>query len=155
VASLAVTLTVLASFAPIVAFFASSTTSYHFMVLLNVALCAVAGFLGLGFLLQTLHRLTLVAEGRPPALPASGEPPEILPHAAGTGALDTTEGSRPNTHVRAVFRCWIILFALVGSQMGWVLRPFIGSPGLGFTFFRPRESNFFQAVWSHFINLFQ
>jgi len=40
VACLAVTLTVLASFAPIVAFFAASTTSYHFMVLLNVALCS-------------------------------------------------------------------------------------------------------------------
>ena len=32
--------------------------------------------------------------------------------------------------------------------MGWVLRPFIGSPDLAFAFFRPKESNFFAAVFS-------
>jgi hypothetical protein len=30
--------------------------------------------------------------------------------------------------------------------MGWVLRPFIGDPNQPFTWFRPRESNFFEAV---------
>jgi hypothetical protein len=153
VACLAVTLAVLASFAPIVAFFAVSTTSYHFMVLLNVALCAISGFFGLSFLLQTLHRLTIAAEPAPPEipLPAPGQPP-MIPNA---GALDPTEGRVPGRHVRAVFRWWIILFAVVGAQMGWVLRPFIGDPALRFTFFRARESNFFQAVWQHFISLFQ
>jgi hypothetical protein len=155
VACLAVTLAVLASFAPIVAFFAVSTTSYHFMVLLNVALCAISGFLGLSFLLQTLHRLTIASEPIPTEPPPTppGQPP-VIPNAA-TGALDPTEGRVPARHVRAVFRWWIILFAVVGAQMGWVLRPFIGDPALRFTFFRARESNFFQAVWQHFISLFQ
>jgi hypothetical protein len=40
----------------------------------------------------------------------------------------------------------VILFALVGAQMGWVLRPFIGRPELPFAWFRERESNFFAAV---------
>jgi hypothetical protein len=143
-----VTLAVLASFAPIVAFFAVSTTSYHFMVLLNVALCAVAGFLGLGFLLRTLHRLSIAAE-------PNEAPPPIVAGPATSGALEPTQGYVPGANIRAVFRWWIILFALVGSQMGWVLRPFIGNPSLPFTFFRTRESNFFEAVWQHFIHLFQ
>ena len=47
---------------------------------------------------------------------------------------------------RLVFRCWIVLFALVGAQMSWVLRPFIGSPDKEFTWFRERQSNFFTGV---------
>ena len=58
VAALAVMLALQASFGTIVLFFSVSTTSYAFMVLLNVVLFAVSGFLGLGFLLQTLQRLS-------------------------------------------------------------------------------------------------
>jgi len=43
---LTVMLTVLASLGPIVAFFSASTTSYPFMLLLNVAIFALSGFLG-------------------------------------------------------------------------------------------------------------
>ena len=52
VAALAVMMALLASFGTITVFFAVSTDSYAFMVLLNVVLFAVAGFLGLGFLLS-------------------------------------------------------------------------------------------------------
>jgi hypothetical protein len=45
-----------------------------------------------------------------------------------------------------VFRIWVLVFGLVGAQMGWVMRPFIGDPTKPFTFFRQRESNFFQDV---------
>ena len=48
----------------------------------------------------------------------------------------------------------MIVFGLVGAQMGWVLRPFVGNPNLPFTWFRGRESNFFQAVLQTFLNLF-
>ena len=46
------------------------------------------------------------------------------------------------------------MFALVGAQMSWVLRPFIGSRGTPFQWFRPRGSNFFEAVYHTFIGLF-
>src|SRR5687767_124629 len=77
VAALGVMMALLASFGTIVVFFAVSTDSYAFMVLLNVVLFAVAGFLGLGFLLQTLHRL-YNAQMTPP-------PPTPLPAAASAG----------------------------------------------------------------------
>jgi hypothetical protein len=57
-------------------------------------------------------------------------------------------------HVKTVFNLWVIVFALVGAQMGWVLRPFIGNPDMRFTWFRGRESNFFQAVLHTFQSLF-
>src|SRR5690349_12789645 len=54
IATLGVMMALLASFGTIAVFFAVSTDSYAFMVLLNVVLFAVAGLMGLGFLLQTL-----------------------------------------------------------------------------------------------------
>ena len=71
-----------------------------------------------------------------------------------TGPLDRLDGIVLGSQVRQVFICWIVVFGLVGAQMGWVLRPFIGSPDRPFEWFRTRESNFFEAVWNTFQNLF-
>jgi hypothetical protein len=157
VATLGVMMALLASFGTIAVFFAVSTDSYSFMVLLNVVLFAVAGFLGLGFLLQTLHRLfnaqlvlpatslseiphTTADPGQaPPPLPTAPEYPD-------PGALDALEGQVSSRNVRTVFRIWVLVFGLVGAQTGWVLRPFIGDPSKPFTFFRDRQSNFFEGV---------
>jgi hypothetical protein len=66
--------------------------------------------------------------------------------------------SEPNVvlgrHVWKVFWCWLVVFSLVGAQMGWVLRPFIGAPNTPFQWFRPRHSNFFEAVLNVIQNLF-
>jgi hypothetical protein len=55
--------------------------------------------------------------------------------------------------VKAVFGCWMVAFALVGAQMSWVLRPFLGNPTQPFSFFRVRDSNFFEAIWHHLAHL--
>jgi hypothetical protein len=176
IAALSVNLAVLASFGPIVAFFSvctPSATGYPFILLLNVAVCAVSGFLGLNFLLQTLHRLSVVqtelwrAKCREAlAVIAAKSPPESLAQEAGAeaailaqvvepgSALDPLEGRVLGSHVKSVFGCWIIVFGLVGTQMSWLLRPFIGNPNQPFEWFRPRESNFFQAVWQTLVSFF-
>ncbi len=41
-----------------------------------------------------------------------------------------------NPRHRVMLRVWLGTYAFVGIQMGWVLRPFIGQPGLPVTFFR-------------------
>jgi hypothetical protein len=153
VAAVGVLLAVLASFGTIVAFFAVSTTSYPFMVILNVVVFAVSGILGLLFLFQTLHRLT-VAQEQLPVEPASlPEPveapvePPVVPRQP--SALDRLQGHVLSQNVKAVFRIWVVVFALVGAQMGWVLRPFIGKPEEPTTFVRARQSNFFEGVWSN------
>jgi hypothetical protein len=144
IASLAVILAILASLGTVVAFFSFTTTSYPFMLLLNVVVFAAAGVLGLSFLLQTLHRLTAVQADTPP--PFSPEVP-AEPNAPQTvSPLVRSRTQLPSPQVKAVFRIWVIVFGLVGMQMAWVLRPFIGNPQLPFSWFRPPSSNFFEAV---------
>jgi hypothetical protein len=65
--------------------------------------------------------------------------------------LDAIDENVLGPHVRLVFTTWVIIFGLVGAQMSWVLRPFIGDPSQPFQWFRHRESNFFEA----FVNLFR
>jgi hypothetical protein len=152
VAALCVMMAVLASLGPIVAFFAVSTTSYPFMKLLNVVAYAIAGSLGLSFLLQTLHRLSIAqmeADLPPPGAtdepleePSQGAPP---PYPT-PGALERMQARMLDPRVRTIFRIWVVVFGLVGAQMSWILRPFVGDPSKPFTLFRERESHFFQAV---------
>ena len=35
-----------------------------------------------------------------------------------------------------LLRSWLVVYAFVGIQMGWMLRPFVGSPGEPVQFFR-------------------
>lgn len=174
VAAIAIMLTILASLGPIVAFFALTTTSYPFMKLLNVAVFMVAGFLGGGFLLRTLHRLTQSAEDSArdalPAPPRIVEPPVLLPPQPGApGALGAPLSQLPNPAaapaplrdatgqravVQLVFTIWIFVFGLVGAQMAWILRPFIGDPSKPFEWFRPQSSNFFEALFKTLESLF-
>jgi hypothetical protein len=166
-ASLAVNLAVLASLGPIVMFFSLSTKSYSFILLLNVLMFAVAGLFGLTFLLQTLHRLTtaIIYPAGPSGASSNVKPPDEQPSDATAeireraikeepSALDMLEGETLGHHTRLVFGCWVVVFAVVGAQMGWVLRPFIGNPGEPFEWFRARESNFFEAVLHAIQSLF-
>ncbi len=143
IASLGVNVTVLASLGPIVAFFSVCTTSYPFMLLLNVVVFAVAGLFGLRFLLQTLHRLNVADSQRESATPAE---PGTWSEGEPAGPLQPVRNRPVPDHVKTVFRLWVVVFGLVVAQMGWVLRPFIGNPDLEFTWFRARESNFFMAI---------
>ncbi len=43
--------------------------------------------------------------------------------------------ARHSAH-RITLYAWLALYAFVGIQMGWMLRPFVGSPDLAVTFFR-------------------
>lgn len=184
VAAIAVNLAVAASLGPILAFFTVSTTSYPFMIVLNVALLGVAGLVSVGFLFRGLRGLahaqatrevdeSLAREPRVESMPPTVPPivPEYAMHRVPTAENRggyvappaTAEQSRAMAANRAVSEreqaiarrrttadlillIWIGIYALVGSQMGWVLRPFIGSPEAPFTWFRERDGSFFGAV---------
>jgi len=49
---------------------------------------------------------------------------------------------------RRVFWSWLAGNLFLGAQLSWVLRPFIGSPGLAIQFLRddPLRGNFYEAV---------
>jgi hypothetical protein len=158
IAALGVMLAVLASLGPIVVFFGLSTKSYPFMILLNVATGTVAGVLGLGFLLRTLDRLVVIQESLESAQSGPNPQADRAKQANNaktepTGALDRA-GKITTRRAKRVFRVWTTVFALVGAQMSWVLRPLIGCPTLPFEWFRERESNFFIAVLQSLVSLF-
>ncbi len=48
---------------------------------------------------------------------------------------------------RNVVRLWILIYAFVGSQMAWTLRPFIGAPGLQFELFRQLGGSFYANIF--------
>jgi len=156
ISATAVTMAVLASLGTIVAFFSFTTTSYPFVILLNVATFSLAGMLGLRFLLQTLRKLRVGELPSPPAVSQESVAP-IQPISAEQLSELTSEMKesaparrfvreqpRPADRVRKVFVIWIIIYGAVGAQMGWILRPFIGSPTQPFSWFRPKGSNFLK-----------
>jgi hypothetical protein len=154
-ASVAITTAVLASLGPITGFFSLTTSSYPFIKLLNVAFFAAAGLIGLRFLLTILHRLETggtIAAARsidsksvaPPAQDSLSAQGTITPPPLPASSFDERRAWEQKVH--RVFRVWLILYALVGAQMAWVLRPFVGAPGQPFTWFRERQSNIFVEV---------
>lgn len=173
IAGIAVMLALLASFGTIVGFFGFTSTSYNFMKLLNVLVFAVSGIIGLSFLLQTLHRLSVSMEeaARPPRMPPStaGPPLSVEAHPVAPppgsgqqamsprppGALDR-HGGEVGRNVKTVFRIWVVVFGLVGAQMSWVLRPFIGAPDRPVELFRDemRQGNFFENSWTSLKTMF-
>lgn len=112
----------LCGFAPVTLFFLITVNDYNFFLLVNVAIFALTGILGVSFLYQIMKP---IADG------------------------DTAQGVKIRTNI---LRFWLILYGFVGSQLGWTLRPFFGSPGQ-FELFRPREGSFFSGVWTAIMNL--
>ncbi len=57
---------------------------------------------------------------------------------------------------RKVLFGWLAGNLLLGGQLAWMLRPFVGSPYLAVEFLRPNamEGNFFEAVFNHAAKLF-
>ncbi len=60
---------------------------------------------------------------------------ELMPAGASTGGL---------------WVLWLVLYMFVGTQLAWVLRPFVGDPGTHFQVFRPRSGNFYESVTRSF-----
>lgn len=48
---------------------------------------------------------------------------------------------------RRLLQGWVILYGLVGSQLGWTLRPFVGNEGEPFQIFRPEIDGNFTRRW--------
>ncbi|MCX7012199.1 MAG: hypothetical protein NTW86_06485 [Candidatus Sumerlaeota bacterium] len=52
-----------------------------------------------------------------------------------------------------LFLIWLLLYGFVGTQLAWVLRPFVGSPNEKFQVFRPRSGSFYESVGQSLDNL--
>lgn len=107
----------LLSFASITLFFMLTTSGYQFFKLLNVFFFTVAAIVGMLFLVQ------------------------------GTRVVATSDQERGHRGRRLVLGAWILLYAFVGSQMAWTLRPFVGYPGARFELIRALGGNFYADIF--------
>jgi len=57
---------------------------------------------------------------------------------------------RPRCPASPLFYSWLAAFAVVGCQLSWILRPFIGSPFFPVEFLRPDalDRNFYEFVFT-------
>jgi hypothetical protein len=111
------------SFAPITLFFLLSTQNYQFYKLLNVAIFAITGFIGIKFLYQGMQLLS----------------------------EEDKEGLETRMNI---LRFWLILYAFVGTQLAWTLRPFFGTPQAPFELFRQMQGNFYLDIVQAFGEIF-
>jgi hypothetical protein len=125
-------------------FFMLSTKSYEFIMLLNVAVFTVAGAYGVWFLSKGMHGLM-------PAVMQKEPEPEPIPTMADGGTPVPT--SSASHGVGTIMKWWLITYGIVGTQMAWILRPFVGTPDIPFSFFRAHESNFYVNVGQLIVKL--
>lgn len=125
---------VLAGLAPVFAFFAASTDSYPFMLLLNVVFFVIGGLFGLG----TLQRAAMLA------MPTNVVAPR--PEGGEPGSAPPRSQHAPENQAHRLLTTWSLVYGVVGAQMAWLLRPFVGKPDLDFTLFRAREDNVFVGI---------
>jgi hypothetical protein len=60
-------------------------------------------------------------------------------------AADAADGDAAR---RRVLRLWMFLYAFVGSQLAWTIRPFIGAPSIEFELFRQLGGNFYANIFA-------
>jgi hypothetical protein len=87
----------LCGFAPITLFFLLTVNDKFFFLLLNVAIFALTGILGVSFLYRTMK-------------------PTEQDEQVGNVKI------RKN-----ILKFWLVLYGFVGTQLGWTLRPFFGT----------------------------
>ena len=66
----------------------------------------------------------------------------------GLRAVDRAAGNETGDSRRWVLRMWMFVYAFVGSQLAWTIRPFIGAPSIEFELFRQLGGNFYTNVFS-------
>ena len=147
---------VLASLAPVLAFFALTTSSYSFMVVLDVLACTVAGLFGVQVFVKALAEpppteLSTIEEVHLPALDVPEAVAMILPGGQAVRPAEGQLAARPAAQPTAwnLLGSWLFLYCFVAVQAGWILRPFIGRPELEFVIFRAKEGGFFGGVLYH------
>lgn len=129
-ASSGVITAVLASLGPVTVFFTVSTKSYPFIQILNLVVFSIAGLIGVGFLRKAISRVF-----------EPNDPPPGLSAAAVENLTD--HGAR---RARTIFTAWLVIYGVVGLQMGWVMRPFIGDPEAPTVFFRETEHHILRGI---------
>ena len=172
---------ILLAFAPVTLFFLLTSKNYTFFKLLNVLFFSVSGIVGVTFFYKMIVSVDLkeaaanspgdgsVMSSGADFVAAQGTLPgatdkfqgnrNALPQGAWTDKFYDMGGSRnPNYGHGARNRIlffWLVLYAFVGTQLAWTLRPFFGAPGMPFEIVRKLGGNFYVDVFKSLTHLFQ
>ncbi len=141
------------AFAPITLFFLITANGYQFFVLFNVAILALTGLIGLKFLVSGTRAMNRLSQAEQAArqsdtdsTTAEGLPSlESLLQTEPANARKQASQATPSANMTLLW-VWLLLFAFVGTQLGWTLRPFVGMPDEAFVLFRSIEGDFYSAV---------
>jgi hypothetical protein len=131
-ASMAMISVMLFGFAPVTLFFRLSINDYRFFLLLNLVVLSITGLIGIKFFYRSMISLI--------------EKEEAEEKAKSIAELDKQTEIKLLHNRHKLIKAWLFLYGFVGSQLGWTLRPFFGSPDLPFSLFREIESNFYIEV---------
>ena len=118
--AITVTAVLLLSLAPITFFFMLTTNDYQFFKLLNVLFFVIAGIVGMVYLTRGMRAITASED----------------------------KGHKQSRALTLVLYVWIFIYAFVGSQMAWTLRPFVGFPGARFELIRELGGNFYADIFA-------
>jgi hypothetical protein len=113
----------LIGFAPVTLFFLVTMNNYVAFKLLNVLFFTISGFAGA----RLLYRLLL-------------------------GKLMNDDTVMYNRRKR-LLNFWMLLYAFVGTQMAWTLRPFFGVREGEFIFFQEVRGNFYENLFRNLVEL--
>jgi hypothetical protein len=145
-AAITVTATLTLAFAPITLFFMVTAQSYPFFILLNTAILALTGAMGLSFLVGGMRSINAQTQAEQPEPAESPEPAD---------GEQKPASPRLQPVNMALLQIWLLLYGFVGTQLAWTLRPFHGDPEKPFTLFRSIESNFYLGVVEAILGLLQ
>lgn len=135
-ASTSVISVMMIAFAPVTLFFHLSINDYTFFKLLNVAIFVITGIVGINFFYRGMMLVSDAEFNR--------NSTEVMPVVDATADANSTPPLKPRG--AGVIKAWLVLYGFVGSQLGWTLRPFFGTPDRPFSLFRELESNFYAHI---------
>jgi hypothetical protein len=119
--ALAGTSIILLVFAPISMLFTVVTDNYHFMKIMHTIIFIISGSFGVKILAEGLMNMQAMDDGE--------------------------EKPKANNQTKNVLVAWLILYCLVGAQLAWTLKPFLGTPYLPATPpFRMEKGNIFVST---------
>ncbi|PCJ64648.1 MAG: hypothetical protein COA58_12990 [Bacteroidetes bacterium] len=114
---------ILIAFAPVSLFFLVVGTHYEVFKMLNVAMMAVAGFSGVYIFKQYI---------------LSNAPEDF--------------SSESRTRASFFIKVWLLMFALIGANLGFAMSPIFGNPTVEFILFTEADQNFFSHILSILFN---
>ncbi len=127
---------------PISVFFLLTAHSYTFFVLLNVVILTITSMVGLGLLIEGVRFVNRLAVGE-----SAAQTPTVASEADGEEQpAPIARRKQPKPADLGLLYFWLLLYAFVGTQLGWTLRPFFGVPSTSFQLFRAAEGNFYESV---------